>query len=100
MSNISADDTMCASRTRHRHMLYSALGPLIAAALDDPDVVEIMLNPDCTLWVDRLSTGLAPLEGGDVCCRGGTHHPTGGGPCRYRGASPPAAADGGIAGDR
>ncbi|WP_436627530.1 hypothetical protein [Dickeya dadantii] len=64
MSNISAGDTMCASRTRHRHMLYTALGPLIAAALDDPDVVEIMLNPDCTLWVDRLSTGLAPLGGG------------------------------------
>ncbi|WP_455580254.1 P-type conjugative transfer ATPase TrbB [Dickeya oryzae] len=70
MSNISADDTMCASRTRHRHMLYSALGPLIAAALDDPDVVEIMLNPDCTLWVDRLSTGLAPLEGGMSAAEG------------------------------
>ncbi|MBN0002265.1 Flp pilus assembly complex ATPase component TadA, partial [Pseudomonas aeruginosa] len=27
----------------------------------DPDVVEIMLNPDRTLWVDRLSSGRAPL---------------------------------------
>ncbi|WP_428984188.1 P-type conjugative transfer ATPase TrbB [Ralstonia holmesii] len=42
-------------------MLRTAMGPLIAAALEDPDVVEIMLNPDGTLWVDRLSTGRAPL---------------------------------------
>src|SRR5690606_8871857 len=33
----------------------------IAAALADPDVVEIMLNPDRTLWVDRLSLGRTPL---------------------------------------
>src|SRR3546814_17679828 len=37
------------------------MGPLITAALEDPDVVEIMLNPDRTLWVDRLSSGRAPL---------------------------------------
>jgi type IV secretion system protein VirB11 len=37
------------------------MGPLIAAALEDPDVVEIMLNPDGTLWIDRLSTGRAPM---------------------------------------
>ena len=36
-------------------------GPLIAAALEDPDVVEVMLNPDRTLWVDRLSSGRAPM---------------------------------------
>ncbi|EQA90425.1 conjugal transfer protein TrbB [Burkholderia pseudomallei MSHR338] len=42
-------------------MLRTAMGPLIAAALEDPDVVEIMLNPDRTLWVDRLSSGRAPL---------------------------------------
>ena len=27
----------------------------------DPDVVEIMLNPDRTLWIDRLSSGRAPM---------------------------------------
>src|SRR5256885_3914691 len=37
------------------------MGPLIAAALEDPDVVEVMLNPDRTLWVDRLSSGRAPM---------------------------------------
>lgn len=42
-------------------MLRTAMGPLIAAALEDPDVVEIMLNPDGTLWIDRLSTGRAPM---------------------------------------
>jgi type IV secretion system protein VirB11 len=38
-------------------MLRTALGPVIAAALDDPEVVEVMLNPDGALWVDRLGSG-------------------------------------------
>jgi len=46
---------------RRIQMLRTAMGPVIASALDDPDVVEIMLNPDRSLWVDRLSTGRAPL---------------------------------------
>ncbi len=49
------------SLDRRIRMLRTAMGPLIAAALDDPDVVEIMLNPDRTLWIDRLSTGRAPM---------------------------------------
>ena len=49
------------SLDRRIRMLRTAMGPLIAAALEDPDVVEIMLNPDRTLWVDRLSTGRAPM---------------------------------------
>jgi P-type conjugative transfer ATPase TrbB len=40
-------------------MLRTALGPSIAAWLDDPVIVEVMLNPDGRLWVDRLSGGLA-----------------------------------------
>ena len=40
-------------------MLRTALGPAIAAWLEDPVVVEVMLNPDGRLWVDRLSGGLA-----------------------------------------
>jgi type IV secretion system protein VirB11 len=39
-------------------MLRTALGPAIAGFLEDPDVVEVMLNPDGRLWVDRLSSGL------------------------------------------
>jgi type IV secretion system protein VirB11 len=43
---------------RGTRMLRTALGPLIAAHLEDPDVAEIMLNPDGRLWIDRLSGGL------------------------------------------
>ncbi len=50
------------SMDRRIRMLRTAMGPLIAAALEDPDVVEIMLNPDRTLWIDRLSSGRAPLD--------------------------------------
>ncbi|WP_213663987.1 P-type conjugative transfer ATPase TrbB [Stutzerimonas stutzeri] len=42
-------------------MLRTAMGPLINTALDDPDVLEIMLNPDGRLWIDRLSCGRSPL---------------------------------------
>jgi len=45
--------------SRGARMLRTALGPAIAAWLEDPAVVEVMLNPDGRLWVDRLSTGLA-----------------------------------------
>ncbi len=40
-------------------MLRTALGPDIAAWLDDPGVVEVMLNPDGRLWIDRLKEGVA-----------------------------------------
>lgn len=43
---------------RGARMLRTALGPAIAAWLEDPSVVEVMLNPDGRLWVDRLSEGL------------------------------------------
>jgi len=49
------------SMDRRIRMLRTAMGPLIAAELEDPDVVEIMLNPDRSLWIDRLSSGRAPL---------------------------------------
>lgn len=40
-------------------MLRTALGSAIVGFLEDPSIVEIMLNPDSRLWVDRLSSGLA-----------------------------------------
>src|SRR3546814_8277986 len=40
-------------------MLRTALGPAIARFLEDPAIVEVMLNPDGRLWVDRLSGGLS-----------------------------------------
>ncbi|BCI65733.1 conjugal transfer protein TrbB [Acetobacter tropicalis NRIC 0312] len=40
-------------------MLRTAMGPAIAGHLADPAVVEVMLNPDGRLWIDRLSEGLS-----------------------------------------
>ncbi|MBC3941122.1 P-type conjugative transfer ATPase TrbB [Sphingomonas sp. DOAB1063] len=55
---------------RGARMLRTALGPAIAGWLEDPAIVEVMLNPDGRLWVDRLGSGLAdtgemlsPLDG-------------------------------------
>src|SRR6202167_276286 len=39
-------------------MLRTALGPAISGYLEDPSIVEVMLNPDGRLWIDRLSGGL------------------------------------------
>ncbi|RRD26831.1 P-type conjugative transfer ATPase TrbB [Brucellaceae bacterium VT-16-1752] len=44
---------------RGARMLRTALGPAIARFLEEPTVVEVMLNPDGRIWVDRLSEGLA-----------------------------------------
>ena len=43
---------------RGAHMLRTALGAAIAGYLEDPSIVEVMLNPDGRLWIDRLSGGL------------------------------------------
>nr|WP_321982684.1 P-type conjugative transfer ATPase TrbB [uncultured Cohaesibacter sp.] len=44
---------------RGARMLRSALGPAIAHLLRDDRIIEVMLNPDGHIWVDRLSEGLA-----------------------------------------
>ncbi|QTL03239.1 P-type conjugative transfer ATPase TrbB [Aquabacter sp. L1I39] len=44
---------------RGARMLRTALGTAIARHLEDPTVVEVMLNPDGRLWIDRLSEGLS-----------------------------------------
>lgn len=54
---MSAHDLATARQVR---MLRTALGPVVAEALEDPDVVEVMLNPDGSLWTDRLSCGRKP----------------------------------------
>jgi len=45
------------SADRRRAMLRTAMGPTIAAALADPAVIEIMINPDGALRLDRLGEG-------------------------------------------
>ncbi|WP_027556359.1 P-type conjugative transfer ATPase TrbB [Bradyrhizobium sp. Cp5.3] len=44
--------------SRGARMLRTALGPAIGRFLEDPSIVEVMLNPDGRLWVDQLSRGL------------------------------------------
>ena len=45
------------SRERHDLMLKTALGEQLNVYLDDPDVIEIILNPDGAVWVECLSKG-------------------------------------------
>ena len=44
---------------RQRSMLRTAMGPAIAKALADPSVIEVMVNPDGRLWLDRHGDGRA-----------------------------------------
>jgi len=43
--------------SRQRAMLQTAMGPVIGTALQDQSVIEIMVNPDGTLWLDKHSEG-------------------------------------------
>ena len=55
------DDVVpAAERRQHRleEKLKRELGPVVLAALANPDVVEVMLNPDGRLWVDEFGTGM------------------------------------------
>lgn len=61
-------------------MLRTALGPSVALWLEDPAVVEVMLNPDGRLWIDRLAGGLVDTgerlspEDGERIVRLVAHH--------------------------
>jgi type IV secretion system protein VirB11 len=44
---------------RGARMLRTAMGASIAEWLADPAVIEVMLNPDGRLWVDRLGEGIS-----------------------------------------
>jgi type IV secretion system protein VirB11 len=47
---------------RLRQKLERELGPEILAALDDPSIVEVMLNSDGRVWFDRLEKGIEKTE--------------------------------------
>ena len=55
MSDLLSPET----RQRRRGMLRTAMGPAIAMALEEADVVEVMVNPDGKLWLDRHGSGRA-----------------------------------------
>lgn len=41
--------------------LRRELGSVVCQALEDPEVIELMLNPDGTLWEDRLGAGMKEI---------------------------------------
>lgn len=83
---VEIGDQMAASHhnseriARGARMLRTALGPAIARFLEDAGVVEVMLNPDGRLWIDRLSEGLSDTgerlapEDGERIIRLVAHH--------------------------
>lgn len=52
--------TQLRSHPRLVRKLQDALGDQLCVALDDTTVVEIMLNPDGRLFIERLGHGVAP----------------------------------------
>lgn len=52
--------TQLRSHPRLIRKLQEALGDQLCVALDDNSVVEIMLNPDGKLFIERLGHGVAP----------------------------------------
>lgn len=50
---------------RKAQALRQAMGPVIAAALAEPAVVEVMVNPDGRIWIDRIGQGRA-YSGADL----------------------------------
>lgn len=57
MNGPTASSVTMTAQGRRRAMLRTAMGPQIAAALADPLVIEIMVNPDGALRLDRLGQG-------------------------------------------
>jgi hypothetical protein len=63
-----------------RQMLRTAFGSTIAAALSDPTVIQVMVNPDGKLWIERATeerreTGerIGQAEAGRIICLIATH---------------------------
>ena len=57
-SSMGAEPVRLGANNRGARMLRTALGGAIAEWLADASVIEIMLNPDGRLWVDRLGAGI------------------------------------------
>ena len=83
------------SAARSARMLRTAMGVQVAAWLAAPDVVEVMLNPDGRLWIDRIGAGLIDtgehltFEDGERIIRLVAHHVG----AEVHGASPRVSAE-------
>ena len=56
-----ATDFKAEQSRRINEKLQRELGPVVVGLLNEPSVIEIMLNPDGTLWVERLGMGMVPF---------------------------------------
>jgi type IV secretion system protein TrbB len=57
MADLSSLAAAEEAQGRRRQMLRTAFGSTIAAALSDPTVIEVMVNPDGKLWIERAKDG-------------------------------------------
>src|SRR3984893_18786251 len=48
--------------TRLSEKLRRELGPVVLKALSDPDVIEIILNPDGRIWIESHTAGMSQTE--------------------------------------
>ena len=55
---MGAEPNRLEARHRSARMLRTAMGGAISEWLSDREIIEIMLNPDGRLWVDRLGFGM------------------------------------------
>lgn len=46
---------------RNLDKLHREMGQVIMSAMEDPLAVEVMLNPDESLWIDRLGSGMEQI---------------------------------------
>ena len=74
----SGSRTNAKAATANATMLRTAMGPRIAAALADPAVIEVMVNPDGALRLDRLGEGRIDTGVRIAPSRSRTDHPPGG----------------------
>lgn len=54
---MSASSTTASDPARGLAMLATALGPQLTAALQSPDTIEVIVNPDGRVWVERVGAG-------------------------------------------
>ena len=46
---------------RNTEKLLREMGDYVRNAMDDPQVLEIMLNPDSKVWIDKIDEGMTYL---------------------------------------
>lgn len=64
-SEVLPSDAIDAVDNAGLQALREACGPAILTALEDPAVVEVMVNPDSSIWMEKHGVGCVRLE--DTC---------------------------------